>query len=336
MNRDQKSAVVDEIAEQIRSADAVFAVDYRGISVAQAADLRARLRESGTRFRIVKNSLTERAADEAGADALKALLTGPTALAFVSGDAAVAAKALSDAARALHTLEFKGGLMDSNVLSAGDVQSIARLPSRDVLNAQLVGTIAAPLSGLVRGLNALIAGLAIQLQQIVERGLVSGEAPAPALVPAEEAGADVVGAEDLAQRVQDGFDDFDVAIATPDLMPVVGRLGRILGPAGKMPNPKVGTVTMDVARAVEESKAGKVEYRTDRNAIVHLVIGKREFEDRKLLENYAAVIEELIRAKPSAAKGRYIRTVTLSTTMGPGVKVDPSRTRDIVEEAVAA
>jgi large subunit ribosomal protein L1 len=153
---------------------------------------------------------------------------------------------------------------------------------------------------------------------------------------AEEAGADVVGAEDLAQRIQDGFDDFDVAIATPDLMPVVGRLGRILGPAGKMPNPKVGTVTMDVAKAVEESKAGKVEYRTDRNAIVHLVIGKREFEDRALLENYAAVIEELIRAKPSAAKGRYIRTVTLATTMGPGVKVDPTRTRDIIEEPVAA
>ncbi len=153
---------------------------------------------------------------------------------------------------------------------------------------------------------------------------------------AEEAGADVVGAEDLAQRIQDGFDDFDVAIATPDLMPVVGRLGRILGPAGKMPNPKVGTVTMDVAKAVEESKSGKVEYRTDRNAIVHLVIGKRDFEEQRLLENYAAVIEELIRAKPSAAKGRYIHSVTVATTMGPGVKVDPSRTRDIVEEPVAA
>ena len=135
---------------------------------------------------------------------------------------------------------------------------------------------------------------------------------------AEEAGADVVGAEDLAERIQEGFDDFDVAIATPDLMPVVGRLGRILGPAGKMPNPKVGTVTMDVAKAVEESKAGKVEYRTDRNAIVHLVIGKRDFDERKLLENYAAVIDELIRAKPSAAKGRYIRSVTFATTMGPG------------------
>jgi large subunit ribosomal protein L1 len=153
---------------------------------------------------------------------------------------------------------------------------------------------------------------------------------------AEEAGADVVGAEDLAKRIQDGFDDFDVAIATPDLMPVVGRLGRILGPAGKMPNPKVGTVTMDVGKAVEEAKAGKVEYRTDRNAIVHLVIGKRDFDERRLLENYAAVIEELVRAKPSAAKGRYIRSVTFATTMGPGVKVDPSRTRDIVEEPVAA
>src|SRR5437588_4514073 len=153
---------------------------------------------------------------------------------------------------------------------------------------------------------------------------------------AEEAGADVVGAEDLAQRVQDGFDDFDVAIATPDLMPVVGRLGRILGPRGKMPNPRVGTVTMDVGRAVQEAKAGKVEYRTDRNAIVHLVIGKSSFDDRRLLENYAAVIDELIRAKPSAAKGRYLRTVTITSTMGPGIKVDPSRTRDIVEEPAAA
>src|ERR1700742_2948729 len=153
---------------------------------------------------------------------------------------------------------------------------------------------------------------------------------------AEEAGADVVGAEDLAQRIQDGFDDFDVAIATPDLMPVVGRLGRVLGPSGKMPNPKVGTVTMDVAKAIEESKAGKVEYRTDRNAIVHLVIGKRDFEERSLLENYAAVIDELIRAKPSAAKGRYLRSVTITSTMGPGIKVDPSRTRDIVEEVALA
>jgi large subunit ribosomal protein L1 len=153
---------------------------------------------------------------------------------------------------------------------------------------------------------------------------------------AEEAGADVVGAQDLAKRIQDGFDDFDVAIATPDLMGVVGQLGRILGPSGKMPNPKVGTVTMDVGKAVSESKSGKVEYRTDRTAIVHLVIGKASFESGKLLENYAAVIEELVRAKPSAAKGRYLRSITLASTMGPGVKVDPSRTRDIAEEAPAA
>jgi large subunit ribosomal protein L1 len=153
---------------------------------------------------------------------------------------------------------------------------------------------------------------------------------------AEDAGADVVGAQDLAKRIQEGFDDFDVAIATPDLMNVVGQLGRILGPAGKMPNPKVGTVTMDVAKAVEESKSGKVEYRTDRTAIVHLVIGKASFDDRRLLENYAAVIEELVRAKPSAAKGRYLRSITMTSTMGPGVKVDSSRTRDILEEAPAA
>jgi large subunit ribosomal protein L1 len=153
---------------------------------------------------------------------------------------------------------------------------------------------------------------------------------------AEEAGADVVGAEDLAERVQGGFTDFDLAIATPDMMPVVGRLGRILGPQGKMPNPRVGTVTMDVAKAVSESKAGKVEYRTDRTANVHLTIGKTSFEDRALLDNYATLLDEIIRAKPSGAKGRYIKSITLASTMGPGVKVDPSRTKPEQEAPSAA
>ena len=161
-------------------------------------------------------------------------------------------------------------------------------------------------------------------------------AQGPKVAEAEAAGADVVGAQDLAKRIQEGFDDFDVAIATPDLMSVVGQLGRILGPSGKMPNPKVGTVTMDVAKAVEESKSGKVEYRTDRTAIVHLVIGKASFGDAQLLENYAAVVEELVRAKPAAAKGRYLRSITVTSTMGPGVKVDPSRTKDIVGDAAVA
>jgi large subunit ribosomal protein L1 len=153
---------------------------------------------------------------------------------------------------------------------------------------------------------------------------------------AEEAGADIVGSDDLAKKIEEGFTDFDVAIATPDMMPVVGRLGRVLGPQGKMPNPKVGTVTMDVKKAVEESKSGKVEYRTDRTAIVHLNIGKTSFDERLLLENYAAVIEEMIRAKPAVAKGRYLRTITITSTMGPGIKVDPSRTRDILGEAAPA
>jgi large subunit ribosomal protein L1 len=158
----------------------------------------------------------------------------------------------------------------------------------------------------------------------------------PKAAEAEAAGADVVGADDLAKRIEEGFMDFDVAIATPDMMPIVGRLGRILGPSGKMPNPKVGTVTMDVAKAVTESKAGKVEYRTDRTAIVHLTIGKTSFDERALLENYAAVIEELVRAKPSAAKGKYLRTITVASTQGPGIKVDPSKTPDILGEAPAA
>jgi large subunit ribosomal protein L1 len=149
---------------------------------------------------------------------------------------------------------------------------------------------------------------------------------------AEEAGADVVGSADLAKRIEEGFTDFDVAIATPDQMANVGRLGRILGPRGLMPNPKTGTVTMDVSKAVSEAKAGKLEYRTDRGANVHLSIGKKSFDERALVENYAAVLDEIVRAKPSAAKGRYIRQITLTSTMGPGIHIDPARTRDIVEE----
>jgi large subunit ribosomal protein L10 len=191
MNRDQKAAVVDEIAGQIEAAQAIFAIDYRGISVAQIADLRAKLRESDTRFRIVKNSLSERAADQAGAAELRPLLEGPTALALVGGDAALAAKALNDMARALNNIiEFKGGVMGGAALSADDLRAIARLPSRDVLNAQLVGTIASPLTGLVRTLNALIQGLAIQLKAIADQGLVSGEAPAAAAEPEPEAAAE--------------------------------------------------------------------------------------------------------------------------------------------------
>jgi large subunit ribosomal protein L10 len=169
MNRDQKAAVVDEIAGELERAEAIFAIDYRGISVSDAADLRAKLREADAVFRVVKNSLTERAADKAGTPALKELLDGPTALTLVSGDPALAAKALSDTARALHILDFKGGLMDGNALSADEIRSIARLPSREVLHGQLVGTVSAPLSGLVRTLNALLAGVAVQLQQIADQ-----------------------------------------------------------------------------------------------------------------------------------------------------------------------
>ena len=148
---------------------------------------------------------------------------------------------------------------------------------------------------------------------------------------ARDAGADFVGGEDLAKKVEGGWFDFDVAIATPDMMRVVGRLGRALGPRGLMPNPKAGTVTFDIAKAVQDSKAGKIEYRTDRTGIVHLVIGKASFAEADLLDNYGAVMDELIRAKPAAAKGRYMKSVVMTTSMGPGVPVDPMITRDFME-----
>jgi large subunit ribosomal protein L10 len=186
MNKEQKAAVVDEIAQQLQGADAIIAVDYRGISVPRAAELRARLREADATFRVVKNRLTLRAAEKAGTEQIQELLDGPTALTFVRGDAALAAKALNDFARGDAALEFKGGMMEGQPLTVEEIRAIARLPVRDVLHAQLVGTIAAPVTGLVRGLSSLIAGIAVQLRQVEEQGLVGGEAE-PAEEPAAEA-----------------------------------------------------------------------------------------------------------------------------------------------------
>jgi large subunit ribosomal protein L1 len=180
---------------------------------------------------------------------------------------------------------------------------------------------------IVRGTVGLPAGTGKDVRVAV---FAAGEAAAAA----REAGASIVGADDLAEQIQGGMLDFDVAIATPDMMPLVGRLGRVLGPRGLMPNPKTGTVTPDVAKAVGEFKGGKVEYRTDRYGNVHVPIGKVSFTPEALLDNFRAVVDELNRAKPAAAKGRYVKRVTLASTMGPGIKVDPARVR--VEEAVAS
>ena len=181
---------------------------------------------------------------------------------------------------------------------------------------------------IVRGTVALPSGTGKDVRVAV---FAAGDAAADA----RAAGADVVGADDLVQRVTDGFLEFDVAIATPDLMGLVGRLGRVLGPRGLMPNPKTGTVTTDVGRAVTEFKGGRVEYRTDRFGNVHVPVGKVSFDRSRVLANFRAVIDELVRAKPAASKGRYIKSVTVSSTMGPGVKVDPARVR-LTEEDLAA
>ena len=181
---------------------------------------------------------------------------------------------------------------------------------------------------IVRGTVGLPAGTGKDVRVAV---FAAGEAAAAA----REAGADIVGADDLAEQIQGGMLDFDVTIATPDLMPVVGRLGRVLGPRGLMPNPKSGTVTPDVAKAVGEFKGGKVEYRTDRYGNVAVPIGKASFELPALTDNFRAVVDELNRAKPAAAKGRYMRRITVASTMGPGVNIDPGRLRPGVDEAVA-
>ena len=209
MNKEQKAVAVEEVASQIQESEAVFAVDYRGISVPQAAELRVKLSEAGARFRVVKNTLTQLSADKAGAESLKELLEGPTAFTFVAadgGDVALAAKALAQFRRETELLDFKGGVMGGEAITAEQITALSRLPARDVLHQQLVAMVASPITGLVRGLNALIAGLAIQLQQIAEQGLVGGgEAPveeAEAQEPpaeAEQAAQDEQAEEEAAQ-----------------------------------------------------------------------------------------------------------------------------------------
>jgi large subunit ribosomal protein L10 len=223
MNRDQKQAVVQEVASQIQDSEAVFAVDYRGISVPQAAELRERLNEAGARFRVVKNTLTIRAVEQAGADHMKEMLEGPTAFTFVAadgGDVALAAKALSQFRRANQLLEFKGGRMGGEALTIDQIESIARLPARDVLDGQLVGVLASPVTGVVRLLNQLIAGLAQQLQQVADQGLVSGEAPATE-APAAESESETedteeAPAQEAEQDAQDDAADAEAAESAGD------------------------------------------------------------------------------------------------------------------------
>jgi large subunit ribosomal protein L10 len=213
MNREQKAAAIAEIATEIQESHAVYAVDYRGISVPQAAELREKLRDADTRFRVVKNTLTERAADQAGAESLKVLLEGPTALAFVRGDAAAAAKAIADYARVTDLLPFKGGILDGETLDPEQIRSISRLPTREVLYGQLVGVVASPITGLVRTLNALISGLAIQLGAIQEQGLI-GQGTVAAAAPEAEAAPAVAETEAAAEPAADPADSAPADPAT--------------------------------------------------------------------------------------------------------------------------
>ena len=211
MDRAQKAAVIEEVAGQIQESEAIFAVDYRGISVPQAAELRTTLREADATFRVTKNTLSERAADQADAPGLKEFLSGPTAMTFVRGDAAAAAKALADFNRTSGLLTFKGGWMNGAPLTADQIVAISRLPSREVLYGRLVGMVASPLTGLAAGMSNLISGLGRQLAQIAEQGLVGGDAPAPAPAAADEAPADAQAAEAATDEVVEASDETTAA-----------------------------------------------------------------------------------------------------------------------------
>jgi large subunit ribosomal protein L10 len=207
VNREQKAAVIDEVAEELKEAQAVIAVDYRGISVQQAAELRTQLIDAGARFRVVKNRLTARAVDKAGAEGLKELLEGPTAFTFVAGDAAVAAKALAGFRREHGVLAFKGGTMEGRALTVEEIEAISRLPAREMLHGQVVGVLASPLTGLVRGLGSMISGLAIQLEQVREQGLVGGPAKQEEPSTESEAPGDPVAEGEAAEAEQTETDE---------------------------------------------------------------------------------------------------------------------------------
>jgi large subunit ribosomal protein L10 len=259
VDREQKAAVIEEVARQISEADAVYAVDYRGASVPQAAELRARLRDADATFRVVKNTLTERAADRAGAEGLKAYLEGPTAMTFVRGDAAAAAKALADFRRASGLLAFKGGWMNGEALSADQMDALARLPTREVLYGRLVGMVASPLTGLASALNGLIGGLARQLSQIAEQGLVGGDAPAPDATPtAEVEAAPAAAAPDAAPTAEADAAPAGDAAAAPDAAPAAEAdpdAGPASEPAEGGPDPDPAPETAPA----EESPAGETE-----------------------------------------------------------------------------
>jgi large subunit ribosomal protein L10 len=252
VNRDQKAAVVEEVAERIQASQAIFAIDYRGLSVKQAVELRQQLSEAGARFQVVKNRLTIRAADKAGAEGLKELLEGPTAFTYVQGDPAVAAKAIATFRRQNNLLEFKGGTLEGELLTVDQLEGLAKLPARDVLQGQFVGVLASPITGLVRGLASMIGGLASQLGQIRDQGLVQGEAPAeeaPAGEPAEEepAAEEPTASEEAATPADDDATAAEAANAEPEETP-----------ADEAPGDPVAE-----AEAAEEDAGGEAEQTTE-------------------------------------------------------------------------
>jgi large subunit ribosomal protein L10 len=265
MNREQKAAAIAEIADQLKGSDAVFAVDYRGISVPQAAELRVRLRDADATFRVVKNTLTERAADEAGTDTLKALLEGPTALTFVHGDAALAAKAIATFGRETDTLAFKGGLLGAESVDAEQILAISRLPARDVLYGQLVGLAASPITGLVRGLNALIAGLALQLGQIAEKKesgeIPAGEPPAGMVEAAAAAEADAPASD--AEAPASAEDAPAEAAPRGDAAPEVAASAEEPSPEAAAPAEEAAAEEAPAETATEEARAPDAEAADD-------------------------------------------------------------------------
>jgi large subunit ribosomal protein L10 len=274
MNRDQKAVAIADIAAKIDEANAIFAVDYRGITVPDAAELRARLRESEASFKVVKNSLTERAADQAGAEALKEFLTGPTALTFVRGDVATAAKAIADYTRATQLLPFKGGLLDGATLDADQIRSISRLPSRDVLYGQLVGVVASPVSGLVRTLGALVGGLAVALGQVREKK-ESGEIDAG---PPPAASAETPAAADLPAAEAPAADEAPAAEAPAAETPAAADAPAAEAPAAD--EPAAEAPAADEPEPQAQAQAGEPEAPADADADAEATTAEAEPTDQ--------------------------------------------------------
>ena len=335
--KSEKQKDLDNLKTELAKVSTVILTTFQGITVEDDTKLRRAVQAAGGKYQVVKNTLAQLAGSGTPAEGVLKNLKGTHSIAYTQTDPVALAKALTKIAKDVPAFQFKSGVVEGKVISIAEIKQLAEATelikkthhtkfNETVELAINLGVDPKHSDQVVRGTVVLPHGLGKSVRVLV---LAGGEKQREAT----DAGAEFVGGDDMVQKIMEGWTDFDAVIATPDMMRSAGKLGKVLGPRGLMPNPKTGTVTIEVAKAVKETKAGKVEFRVDKAGIVHCPVGKINFEASKLAENAHAVIVAVVKAKPSAAKGKYVKRITLTSTMGPGIMVDPAEAETLATAA---